>query len=97
MSNVEETLKEAIEKIEDASSYIEDAINGIQDDKSAWHEECEKEFKEKSIQLSLKKWRVGYDKAMSHFKEEKSQIFNCLLYTSPSPRDRQKSRMPSSA
>ena len=25
------------------------------------------------------------------------QWFNCLLYTSPSPRDRQKSRMPSSA
>ena len=25
------------------------------------------------------------------------QIINCLLYTSPSPRDRQKSRMPSSA
>ena len=25
------------------------------------------------------------------------QIYNCLLYTSPSPRDRQKSRMPSSA
>ena len=24
-------------------------------------------------------------------------IFSCLLYTSPSPRDRQKSRMPSSA
>ena len=27
----------------------------------------------------------------------KSQAFSCLLYTSPSPRDRQKSRMPSSA
>ena len=26
-----------------------------------------------------------------------SQHLNCLLYTSPSPRDRQKSRMPSSA
>ena len=26
-----------------------------------------------------------------------SKILNCLLYTSPSPRDRQKSRMPSSA
>ena len=26
-----------------------------------------------------------------------SLIYNCLLYTSPSPRDRQKSRMPSSA
>ena len=26
-----------------------------------------------------------------------SQWYSCLLYTSPSPRDRQKSRMPSSA
>ena len=25
------------------------------------------------------------------------QYYDCLLYTSPSPRDRQKSRMPSSA
>ena len=25
------------------------------------------------------------------------KLYNCLLYTSPSPRDRQKSRMPSSA
>ena len=29
--------------------------------------------------------------------QQVSQIMNCLLYTSPSPRDRQKSRMPSSA
>ena len=32
--------------------------------------------------------------------EQGDEIFvnwNCLLYTSPSPRDRQKSRMPSSA
>ena len=29
--------------------------------------------------------------------EESSNILTCLLYTSPSPRDRQKSRMPSSA
>ena len=28
---------------------------------------------------------------------EKAKDKNCLLYTSPSPRDRQKSRMPSSA
>ena len=27
----------------------------------------------------------------------KGNIYSCLLYTSPSPRDRQKSRMPSSA
>ena len=25
------------------------------------------------------------------------QVYNCLLYTSPSPRDRTRSRMPSSA
>ena len=41
-------------------------------------------------------------KQTSHFDNETSKVFNsefkgCLLYTSPSPRDRQKSRMPSSA
>ena len=30
-------------------------------------------------------------------REEFMQKISCLLYTSPSPRDRQKSRMPSSA
>ena len=30
-------------------------------------------------------------------KNKHTQYYNCLLYTSPSPRDRQKSRMPSSA
>ena len=35
---------------------------------------------------------------MGHLKEDPLyQEFICLLYTSPSPRDRQKSRMPSSA
>ena len=29
--------------------------------------------------------------------EEHTQVINCLLYTSPSPRDRTRSRMPSSA
>ena len=31
------------------------------------------------------------------FKERNLVLYSCLLYTSPSPRDRQKSRMPSSA
>ena len=31
------------------------------------------------------------------FQKESEQLCDCLLYTSPSPRDRQKSRMPSSA
>ena len=33
----------------------------------------------------------------SDFSEDEPDIEACLLYTSPSPRDRQKSRMPSSA
>ena len=50
-------------------------------------------------------WQLGFQKAAS---ETMRDIVNfhdklllpiiiCLLYTSPSPRDRQKSRMPSSA
>ena len=31
------------------------------------------------------------------FKSDEEHCADCLLYTSPSPRDRQKSRMPSSA
>ena len=34
---------------------------------------------------------------LAQLHEQVKQIAICLLYTSPSPRDRQKSRMPSSA
>ena len=37
-----------------------------------------------------------YDSESTFIKERRKYSF-CLLYTSPSPRDRQKSRMPSSA
>ena len=40
-----------------------------------------------------KKWITGAIKHPGALREE----LHCLLYTSPSPRDRQKSRMPSSA
>ena len=38
-----------------------------------------------------------HGKPVNKFPLKNSNIENCLLYTSPSPRDRQKSRMPSSA
>ena len=38
---------------------------------------------------------VGLDRAFE--KQEQNSINACLLYTSPSPRDRTRSRMPSSA
>ena len=34
---------------------------------------------------------------LSLFAEQLADLLNCLLYTSPSPRDRTRSRMPSSA
>ena len=37
------------------------------------------------------------DDDFEYKEEEIREINDCLLYTSPSPRDRQKSRMPSSA
>ena len=43
---------------------------------------------------SGQKCDAGYGRAIVS-KEKKG--YSCLLYTSPSPRDRQKSRMPSSA
>ena len=39
---------------------------------------------------------LDYDEAMERF-DPVLGLEVCLLYTSPSPRDRQKSRMPSSA
>ena len=43
--------------------------------------------------------KVDYGVALSWYRKaaEAGHLSSCLLYTSPSPRDRQKSRMPSSA
>ena len=41
---------------------------------------------------------LGYDPgAVVHASDYFDQLYDCLLYTSPSPRDRTRSRMPSSA
>ena len=47
----------------------------------------------KAIQLAL--FDIGNENIKIYPKDSKANA--CLLYTSPSPRDRQKSRMPSSA
>ena len=46
----------------------------------------------KAIQTGIVGSTLGY-----MFGKELGALAGCLLYTSPSPRDRQKSRMPSSA
>ena len=40
---------------------------------------------------------AGINHPKYNIKTKEVDLFTCLLYTSPSPRDRQKSRMPSSA
>ena len=47
----------------------------------------------------LRVWNLDWDEGTHQHPDERywSMVTSCLLYTSPSPRDRQKSRMPSSA
>ena len=40
---------------------------------------------------------LGYPKVRQDIRDGLSELITCLLYTSPSPRDRTRSRMPSSA
>ena len=53
--------------------------------------------KNKDVEQMYKKHQKEYKKLLRKAKKQHEHIENCLLYTSPSPRDRQKSRMPSSA
>ena len=48
---------------------------------------------QKKLQMQISKLGETEQK----LKQKDSMFMDCLLYTSPSPRDRQKSRMPSSA
>ena len=51
-----------------------------------------KEVMTQELDLSL-----NFLKTQDFYEGIRAQLIDCLLYTSPSPRDRQKSRMPSSA
>ena len=56
------------------------------------------------VNAQIEEWRVGYTRGMltNNLRDRLSffwsnHLVTCLLYTSPSPRDRTRSRMPSSA
>ena len=46
--------------------------------------------------ISIYLW-ISFDQSTSNFQFVEDRTCSCLLYTSPSPRDRTRSRMPSSA
>ena len=60
-------------------------------------ERSEKEYKDLINRLSRIEGQIRGIKRMLDEDCYCPDIITCLLYTSPSPRDRQKSRMPSSA
>ena len=51
----------------------------------------------RSITRSSKRKQINNRKEENAFDKEESEVSDCLLYTSPSPRDATLSRMPSSA
>ena len=58
------------------------------------------DFKKENIEIKHKGGHKDYLESFfldSFYNQKEDNIKTCLLYTSPSPRDRQKSRMPSSA
>ena len=63
--------------------------------KGASADEIKKGYRRKAKELHPDR-NTSDPSAESKFKEA-NEAYDCLLYTSPSPRDRQKSRMPSSA
>eukprot|EP00828_Plagiopyla_frontata_P010601 TRINITY_DN15691_c0_g2_i1.p1 TRINITY_DN15691_c0_g2~~TRINITY_DN15691_c0_g2_i1.p1 ORF type:complete len:132 (-),score=24.57 TRINITY_DN15691_c0_g2_i1:12-407(-) len=61
-----------------------------------------KQFKLNTMDLSMQQLSTQIKVIVNNKNAQQTQVsdqflWNCLLYTSPSPRDRQKSRMPSSA
>ena len=50
-----------------------------------------------SLETSRELFQADLLKKSEQLPVDQEQLMFCLLYTSPSPRDRQKSRMPSSA
>ena len=106
-TNEEDNIEECIKSILWADEIV--IVDGGSEDKTI---EISKKYTDKifinewkgfAVQRNFSLSKVNYDWVFSLDADERcpgeleSEIRDCLLYTSPSPRDRQRSRMPSSA
>ena len=79
------------------SLSLEELASKIKDAQLSSVEVCEKYIERiDKFEKDIKAW-AHFDKKVLLEKATEADDHSCLLYTSPSPRDRQKSRMPSSA
>ena len=86
-------LKRLLEKFHDANlKMVIDLVISHTSDMHPWFIESQKTKKNKYTD-----WYVWSGKDKNHLPNNWLSVFGCLLYTSPSPRDRIASRMPSSA
>ena len=84
------------------AAYLFVSLDKLEDLRALMLEECHQRHLKGTILLTgegINMFLAGAEQEMRGFLSwlRSDPRFSCLLYTSPSPRDRQKSRMPSSA
>ena len=96
MANIDNECKDL-----EVKDFYDQSATHLEDIMSHQKEMQEKtygiKFDEMSIREVMDFWHVNTHAVIDELHEMTDALGGCLLYTSPSPRDRQRSRMPSSA
>ena len=102
-SRVREALRNLLKDVADVRFLTDwtsrDSLREVRDAEAliALHEYVDEKLLSHTPRLRIvSRFGVGYDRVDVEACTKRG-VYVCLLYTSPSPRDRQKSRMPSSA
>jgi len=90
-------LKEKIADLESKEKTESKEVQGVPEDRGITQAEINLVNQLREIQLAITNLRAEAAQLHSQMKWYQAQVEDCLLYTSPSPRDRTRSRMPSSA
>ena len=86
------TIQQYLSSLRGFETFLgKDACQASQDDIRSWAEHLQRQ------PIGPARLRCHYSALTFLFRKTLGQPENCLLYTSPSPRDRTRSRMPSSA